>query len=189
MIQSVTNVTLGKSVFKIIRKKFPTIFLLFSLHETDWATVGLFICIYPLSAAEPFPELESIIKLPVKLQTLWWSVCGPLIMWPIRKSLHGPRQKLISSARNMCLWAYFEGENKKKNFMKLVHWAFMICSLSANGKTPTGPLSSHITHKNTYICTGSCHTVSGVCQRFASAQTSQVFEQTGSFRFSVVRRQ
>lgn len=41
MIQSDTNVTHGKSVFEIIRKKFPTIFLLFSLHETDWSTRGL----------------------------------------------------------------------------------------------------------------------------------------------------
>lgn len=90
----------------------------------------------------------------------------------------------------MCVFGPVLKEKKKKtNFMKLVHWAFMICSLSANGKTPTGPLSSHITHKNTYICTGSCHTVSGVCQRFASAQTSQIFGRTGSFRFSVVRRQ
>lgn len=109
--------------------------------------------------------------------------------WPVEPVYLGHGRNWFFSAWNMCLWAYFEGEKKKKNFMKLVHWAFIICSFPANGKTPTGPLSSHITHKNTYICTGSCHTVSGVCQRFASAQTSQVFEQTGSFRFSVVWRQ
>lgn len=127
------------------------------------------------------------MKLPEKLQTLQWGFCGPLMV-----HVTSEEQPTLATAETdfLCLWDCFEGETKKKTFMKLVHCAFMKCSLSANGKTPTGPLSSsHITRQNTYICTGSCHTVSGVCQRFASAQTTQVFERTGSFRFSVVPRQ
>lgn len=38
---------------------------------------------------------------------------------------------------------------EKKLLMKPLHWVFMKCSLSANGKTPTGPLSVHIMHTDT----------------------------------------
>lgn len=50
-------------------------------------------------------------------------------------------------SQNICPWTYFE----EKVWMKLVHWLFMKCSLSANGKTPTGPLSLCITHTHTKI--------------------------------------
>lgn len=148
-----------------------------------------FLCIFFKAATEPAPEHEFLMKQPVKPQTLLeclWTSDSSSYLWETAYLCHSRNRFLLL---NMCLWAYFEGGKKIKNFMKLVHWVFMQCSFSANGRTPTGPLSSHITHKNTPICTGSCHTVSGVCQGFASAQTSQVFEQTGSFRISLVWRQ
>lgn len=42
----------------------------------------------------------------------------------------------------------------------------MKCSLSANGKTPTGPLSHCITstHKHIHMRLCGCHALSGVCQ-------------------------
>lgn len=119
------------------------------------------------------PEYESLMKQPIKPQTLLeclWTSDTSSYLWETACLCHSSNRFPLL---NMCIWAYFEWEKKCKNFMKLVHWVFMQCSFSANGRTPTGPLSSHITHKNTPICTGSCHTVSGVCQRFASAQTSQ----------------
>lgn len=64
-------------------------------------------------------------------------------------------------SQNICPWTYFE----EKVWMKLVHWLFMKCSLSANGKTPTGPLSLCITHTHTNTHTYALVAVTrwGVC--------------------------
>lgn len=158
-------------------------------HTLLHALLAPFLCIYFKAATELAPEHKSPTKQPVKPQTLLeclWTSNSSSYLWETAYLCHS---RNTFPLLNMCLWAYFEVEKKSKNFMKLVHWVFMQCSFSANGRTPMGPLSSHITHKNTAIGTGSCHTLSGVCQGFASAQTSQVFEQTTSFRISLVWKQ